>query len=119
MEEKAFQKSEGTCIISEEVIATIACTAAMEVAGVASMGVRPDIRRLIPGTTAGKSVKVTSSESAMTLDVYINIRKNYRIPDVARQVQHDVKVAVQSMTCKPVTKINVHIVGLSLDEEKK
>ena len=117
MEEKAFQKSEGTCIISEEVIATIACTAAMEVAGVASMGVRPDIRRLIPGTTAGKSVKVTSSESAMTLDV--NIRKNYRIPDVAQQVQHDVKVAVQSMTCKPVTKINVHIVGLSLDEEKK
>ena len=108
MEEKAFQKSEGTCIISEEVIATIACTAAMEVAGVASMGVRPDIRRLIPGTTAGKSVKV-----------YINIRKNYRIPDVAQQVQHDVKVAVQSMTCKPVTKINVHIVGLSLDEEKK
>ena len=119
MEEKAFQKSEGTCIISEEVIATIACTAATEVAGVASMGVRPDIRRLIPGTTAGKSVKVTSSESAMTLDVYINIRKNYRIPDVAQQVQHDVKVAVQSMTCKPGTKINVHIVGLALDEEKK
>ena len=28
-------------------------------------------------------------------------------------------VAVQSMTCKPVTKINVHIVGLALDEEKK
>ena len=36
MDEKAFKKAEGSCIISEEVIATIACTAAVEVPGVAS-----------------------------------------------------------------------------------
>lgn len=118
MEERAFKKSEGTCVISEEVIATIACTAAVEVPGVASMGQRPDIRAIISGGTNSKSVKVQNSESAMALDVYIHIRKGFRIPDVAEQVQHSVKVAVQSMTGKPVTKVNIHIVGLTLEEEK-
>lgn len=119
MDEKAFKKAEGSCIISEEVIATIACTAAVEVPGVASMGQRPDIRRIITGGVNSKSVKVLNNESAMILDVYIQIRQNHRIPDVAEQVQHDVKVAVQSMTGKPVTRVNVHVVGLALDPEKK
>ena len=40
-----------------------------------------------------------------------------RIPDVAGEVQHQVKVAVQSMTGKPVTKVNVHVAGIVLEEE--
>lgn len=119
MEQREFKKSEGTCIISEEVIATIVCTAAMEVPGVASMAQRPDLRGIITGGANGKSVKVTGSESTMTLDVYITIREGFRIPDVAEQVQHEVKVAVQAMTGKPVTRINVHVAGLKLEETGK
>jgi uncharacterized alkaline shock family protein YloU len=118
MEEREFKKSEGTCIISEEVIATIASTAATEVPGVASMVQRPDIRSMIAGGANGRFVKVTGSETAMTLDVYISIRQGVRIPEVSEQVQRDVKTAVQSMTGKPVAKVNVHISGLSLEEEK-
>lgn len=33
-------------------------------------------------------------------------------------MQHGVKVAVQSMTGKPVTKVNVHVAGIVLEEEK-
>ncbi len=116
MEEKDFNIAEGTCIISEEVIATIACTAAAEVAGVASMATRPDIRGLIPGGANSKSVKVTANENTIALDVYITITEGVRIPDVGEQVQSEVKAAVQSMTGKPVTRVNVHIAGLKLDE---
>ena len=45
MDAKEFKTAEGSCIISEEVIASIACTAASEVAGVAGMASRPaDLR---------------------------------------------------------------------------
>ena len=118
MDDKGFRPSEGSCIISEEVIATIASTAAMEVPGVAGMASRPaDIRGIMSGGSASKSVKVLNSENETIIDVYINLRLGVRIPDVAGEVQHSVKVAVQSMTGKPVTKVNVHIAGVVLDEE--
>lgn len=50
--------------------------------------------------------------------MYINLRLGVRIQDVAGAVQHGVKVAVQSMTGKPVTKVNVHVAGIVLEEEK-
>lgn len=118
MDDKGFRPSEGSCIISEEVIATIASTAAMEVPGVAGMASRPaDIRGIMSGGAASKSVKVLNNENETIIDVYINLRLGVRIPDVAGEVQHSVKVAVQSMTGKPVTKVNVHIAGIVLDEE--
>lgn len=119
MDEKKFRPAEGSCIISEDVIATIACTAAMEVPGVASMAARPaDIRGLIGSNAASKSVKVINNENETIVDVYLNLRLGARIPDVAGEVQHSVKVAVQSMTGKPVTKVNIHVAGIVLDEDK-
>ena len=118
MDDKGYKPSEGTCIISEDVIATIAITAAIEVPGVASMAQRPtDVRGLI-GSPATKAVKVINNENETILDVYINLLQGTRIPDVAGDVQHDVKVAVQSMTGKPVTKVNVHVAGIVLDDDK-
>ena len=118
MDDKGYRPSEGSCIISEDVIATIASTAALEVAGVASMAQRPtDIRGLI-SSSAAKSVKVLNNENETVVDVYINLRLGAKIPEVAGQVQHGVKVAVQSMTGKPVTKVNVHVAGVVLEEEK-
>ena len=118
MDDKGYKPSEGSCIISEDVIATIASTAALEVQGVASMAQRPtDIRGLI-SSSAAKSVKVVNNENETIIDVYVNLRLGARIQDVAGDVQHGVKVAVQSMTGKPVTKVNVHVAGIILEEEK-
>lgn len=116
MSEMEKDPMNGSCIISEEVIATIACAAAVEVKGIAGMAQRPtDIRGLI-SSPALKSVKVTNTEDETALDVYVNLKADTRIPDVAPEVQHNVKVAVQSMTGKPVTKVNVHVMGVSFDE---
>lgn len=118
MDDKGYRKSEGNCIISEEVIASIANTAALEVPGVDSMAQKPtDIKGII-GPAATKSVRVTSNENETVLDIYLNLKVGSRIPEVAGQVQHNVKVAVQSMTGKPVTKVNVVVAGIALDEGK-
>lgn len=62
-------------------------------------------------------IKVINNESETVVDVYVNLKVGARIPDVAGEVQHQVKVAVQSMTGKPVTKVNVHVAGIVLEEE--
>lgn len=117
MENMKNRQSEGSCIISEDVIATIASTAALEIPGVASMAARPDLRARI-GNTAARSVKVTSNEAETVLDVYINLKLGVQIQSVCGEVQRNVKVAVQSMTGKEVNRVNVHVSGLSVDGEE-
>lgn len=118
MDVKDYQTSEGCCIISEEVIAKIAGTAAKEVAGVAGLATRlTDIRGLV-SSQGNKSVGVVNNENETIVDLYIHLKAGVRIPDVAGQVQRQVKNAVQSMTGKPVTKVNVHIAGMALDTEE-
>ncbi|MBR2338717.1 MAG: Asp23/Gls24 family envelope stress response protein [Clostridia bacterium] len=118
MDDKRYTTPEGRCIISEEVIATIAGTAALEVPGVAGLASRlPDIRNLVTAN-GSKAVGVINNENETIVDVYVNLKAGMRIPDVAGAVQRQVKTAVQSMTGKPVTKINVHVVGIVLDEKE-
>lgn len=119
MDTNEFKPSEGSCIISEDVIASIACTAASEVAGVAGMASRPaDLRGLIAPSTAPRSVKVLNTENDTVLDVYINLRQGARIQETAAQVQKSVKVAVQSMTGKPVTRVNIHVEGMVAEAQE-
>jgi len=110
--ERTRKTSEGSCIISEDVIASIASTAALEVEGVAGMAQRPTDLRSIISTASGKAVRVTNTDNITVLDVYINLANGAHIQNTATKVQHDVKVAVQSMTGKPVNKVNIHIAGV-------
>ena len=83
MEEKEFRRTDGSCVISEEVISSIASAAAVEVPGVAGMAQRPaDIRGII-GSAAARAVRVLNNDSETVLDVYINLKQGARIPDVA------------------------------------
>ena len=53
MDAKEFKAAEGSCIISEDVIASIACTAATEIPGVAGMAKNlTDIRGIITTNAA-------------------------------------------------------------------
>lgn len=107
----------GNTVISEEVIATIASSAALEVEGVASMAQKPaDLKGLV-SSAAERSVKVTTVNDENILDLYVNLKSSAKIPDVSLAVQKNVKSEVQAMTGKPVTKINVHVAGIVFDEE--
>lgn len=117
MDVNEFKPAEGSCIISEDVIASIACTAASEVVGVAGMAKRPtDLRGIVTSNAVPKSVKVTNNELETILDVYVILKQGAKIQETAAQIQQSVKSAVQSMTGKPVTRINVHVEGMSFDE---
>lgn len=108
----------GSCVISDEVIATIAARAAMEVPDVTGMASRPakTLRGLV-STGVARSVAVTNHENTIALDVYIHIAVDGRIQEIGTAVQQSVKAAVQAMTGKPVTRVNVHIAGVQLEEK--
>lgn len=114
MDAKEFKTAEGSCIISEDVIASIAATAALETDGIAALANRPaDLRGIIAQNVASRSVRVLNTENDTILDVYVIIKEGARIQETAVALQQSVKTAVQSMTGKPVTRINVHIDGVA------
>lgn len=119
MDDKKYTTPQGRCIISEDVIATIASTAALEVTGVAGLASRLSDLRSLVSANGFKPVTVVNDEHETVVDIYLNLKDGVRIPDVAGEVQRKIKSEVQSMTGKPVTKINVHIVGIVLDEKKE
>lgn len=121
MDAKEFKiEAEGSCIISEEVIAAIASTAALDTVGVTGLAGRTaDLHGIIASTAAGRAVRVLNTDDDTILDIYVTISESVRVQDVAVALQKNVKSAVQAMTGKPVTRVNVHIEGMTPEEKKE
>ena len=120
MDANEFKTAEGSCIISEDVISSIACTAALETPGVAAMANRPaDIRGIVSSNPAARSVRVLNTENDTVLDVYVLLKQGVKIQETAAALQKNVKLAVQSMTGTPVSKVNVHVVDLKPAETEE
>ncbi len=117
MSDKTNLPTDGSCIISEDVIATIAGNAALEVEGVAALAQRPINIRGVMATGAARSVGVVSNPNETVLDMFIQTTLTAHIPSVAENVQVAVKSAVQSMTGSPVTKVNIHVVGAAKEPQ--
>ena len=113
-------ETNGNVNIADEVVTVIASLAAGEVKGVAGMsgGLAGGFAELLGKKNLSKGVKLTVAEKKVTLDLSVIVEYGAKIPEVAGEVQHAVKVAVQSMTGKPVNKVNVHVAGLVLEDDK-
>lgn len=105
-------------VISEEVIAAIALNAAKDVDGVSGFASRPrDLQALLHvGDETLKSVRVWVNENEIKLHLYLLLKGGTKIPVVSAQVQRAVKNAVQSMTGRVVTKVNISIVGVDFSD---
>lgn len=120
MDAKDFRSAEGSCIIAEDVISSIVATAALETEGVAALaGHATDIRGIISRNEAARAVRVVNTENDTVLDVYVTLKAGVKVQEVAMALQQNVKTAVQSMTGKPVTRINVHVEGVVVVENKE
>ena len=108
----------GGLIISEEVIASIAQNAALDIEGVAELAPQPvNIGSIFRKGEASKSIKVRSTDSDIIIDVYIVLKYGMKIPVVSEAVQRNIKEAVQNMTGRVVTNVNVHVMDIALDKE--
>jgi len=107
-----FAKTEmGSIQIAPEVIEIIAGLATIEVEGVTGMsgGFASGVAELLGRKNLSKGVKVEVGQREAAVDVSIVIEYGRRIPEVAAEVQANVKHAIQSMTGLNVVEVNVHI----------
>lgn len=107
--------------ISDDVVATIAGKAVMEVNGVYSMfgGFAGGISEVFGKKNYTKGIKVDNTEKGLKIDVNIIVEYGARIPDVAYEIQNRVKKAIENMTGLNLEEVNVHIQGVNTEPQNK
>jgi len=124
-------KGFGTITISEDVIAIIAGTAAMEIEGVLGTGHNiKDIKdaasiKSIKGGIAGilgykslsKGVKVEVVDDEAKIEINISAEFGVKIHEIAEKVQQNVKTAVETMTGLNVLVVNVNVASVHIGKE--
>ena len=101
----------GTIQIAPEVIEVIAGLATIEVDGVAGMsgGFAGGIVELLGRKNLSKGVKVEVGSREAAVDVNIIVEYGIRIPEIASEIQLNVKRSIEMMTGLHVVEVNVHI----------
>lgn len=109
----------GEVKIVDDVVATIAGLAAIEIKGVAGMsgGFVGGIAEMLGKTSLSKGVKVEIKEKIAIIDLYIIVEYGTKIPDVAWKIQESVKKTVETMTGIEVNEVNIHVQGVHFPEE--
>lgn len=105
----------GDIIISEEAVSAIATNAAKDVDGVTGFSNRPAdvVSTIKKGSLRVMSpVRIVQDGDNIDISIYINIASGKKIQPVAEEVQKVVKEAIQSMTGKYVSKVNVIVASL-------
>ena len=111
----------GAVRIADDVVAVIAEIAAKEVKGIVSMsgGIADSITEMLGKKSPSKGVKVEVGDEETAIDLFVIVDYGVRIPDVAWQVQENVKKAVETMTGLKVIEVNIHIQGVNIERESK
>lgn len=108
----------GNVQISEQVVAVIAGIAATEVEGVASLvgNITTELVSKIGLGSLSKGVKIKMVDDAVLVNVTINIYYGCSVPEVSRNVQEKVAVAIENMTGLSVAEVNVFVADVTLDK---
>ena len=109
----------GQVQIADVVVAIIAGLAATEVEGVASMAgnITNELVGKLGMKNLSKGVKVEVTEEHVSVNMALNLKYGYSIPDVCEKVQEKVKNAIENMTGLTVLDVNIKIAGVSLEEK--
>jgi len=118
----AETKIEGTTIIEDEVIASLAGNAAGEVDGVIALG-KSSIRRLLAERIGGaeekaRGVEVVVGGSEVIADLTLSVKYEYNIPKIVDEVRRKVTASLMEMAGLNVKEINVHISHMEFPEKE-
>ena len=109
---------DGEVTIADEVVATIASLAAMEVDGVASMAGNNATRDMIAKIgikSLMKGIRIDMLDGVVTVSLALNLKYGCSIPEVSGKVQERVKNAVQNMAGLEVSDVNIRIVDVEME----
>ena len=111
----------GSVQISEEVVASVAAMAVLEVDGVCGLAsnLGYDIAEMLGKKTLAKGIRLSAEGEALKIDCEIVAQFGQPVFVLARTVQEHVKTCVESMTGLRVAQVNVNVSGIALPREGK
>lgn len=111
----------GRITFADEVVAIIAGLAAAEIEGVAAMsgGFTGGFTEMLGMKNLSKGVKVEIGEKEAAIDLYLIVKYGVRVPEMAWEIQENVKKTVETMTGLKVVEVNVHVQGINFEEQEK
>jgi len=107
--------------ISDDVIAICAANATLKTVGVAdlSSGFSDTLsKNLLGRDPMYTGIKVDQNDEGITIEVYVLVEYGTKIPEVAWDIQENVKNAINEMTELYVNAVHIHIQGVIATEEK-
>ena len=118
------QESMGTIQISEDVVASIATSACLEVEGVGGL-MNANVTDYVTGKNmadlvggkkmTAKGIRVEMDGEGIVVNLFILLRYGCAVSEVAQKVQSSVFAALEGMTGFQVNAVNVHVGGISFD----
>ena len=109
-------QTNGSVMISEDVVATIIEHAVHEVEGVVGLSTKPgaDIAELIGKKSWGKGMKITiAEENVLHVDCNVVVAYGQSVVAVAKAIQEAITAALESMTGVKVASVNVNVCGIA------
>lgn len=110
------QGEQGTIRIAEDVVASIAALATSDTKGVSGLysSLTSEIVGFLGKKNLSKGVRIElSDDGTVTLEISFLALYGHNIYDVAKQVQQNVRSAVESMTGLRVVAVNIHVGGVT------
>jgi uncharacterized alkaline shock family protein YloU len=110
----------GGVFVAPEVIVMYISGAVTETPGVAELAgnISDTITKKILGNESKfKGIKIDGGEFGYTIDIYIIVNYGERIPDVAWNVQKNVKAALDGVMDIIVENINIHVQGVRKESD--
>ncbi len=117
MEENKNIESIGKINIADDVVASIAGIAAIEVDGVARLtgGISKEVVSKLGKKKLAKGVEVSIVDGNVEADISVELEYGNNIAKVSKEVQAKVKQSIETMTGLNVTVVNVVVSGIKLD----
>ena len=111
----------GTLQISEDVVASVAAAAVLEVEGVCGLSSSStDIAEMLGMKTLARGVRLTPiKDGSVTIECDVVAKFGQSVFSLAKTVQDAVKTSVESITGLAVAQVNVNICGIAMPKELK
>ena len=111
----------GTITVAVDVVSTIASMAVEEIKGVSAMytSFAGGLAERLGAKKTPKGVKIEMKESSVVIDLYIVVDYGIKIPELAWEIQENVKNSVETMTGLDVEKVNIHVEGVNFEQEEQ
>ena len=107
--------------VSDDVLAVCAINATLKTEGVAEMagGITNIISKAARGKElVSKGAKVIRNKDQIEIDLHVIVKYGCKIPQVAWDIQENVKNEIRSMTNMKLNAVNIHVEGVKRDDQE-